>query len=80
MPNDITKKIDKCIDRVSDKSVRLTNHVSNTIVKIQNANASMNRKILGYIIEKTFLRNYMFQMQIYERYSEQDGLSRVRKD
>ena len=68
------------IDELIDKLYELYDKLADKTNEIHVANCQKIKRVIASIIEKTYLGNYMINMQMYEiRHGEQDLSPRVRK-
>ena len=69
-------KIDNLIDKAYEMEDKLEQDIYNRYIE----SLAMLSKAYGFLIQKIFLRNYFFQMQMYElKHGDQDDPSRRRK-
>ena len=68
------------IDELIDKLYELYDRLFDKVGEIHETNCQKVRRAIASIIEKTYLGNYMINMEMYvKRHGEQDLEPRVRK-
>lgn len=68
------------IDELIDKLYELYDRLFDKVGKIHETNCQKVRRAIASIIEKTYLGNYMINMEMYEvKHGVQDLPSKVRK-
>ena len=63
----------KIAELITDKTTDLCDRLVDKVCKVHESNRERVAKVIAFVLVKTILKNYMFNMQMYEiKHGEED--------